>query len=498
MEIDTEKTIDEHIENSTVLKEASRVPDFKYTRSPQERRLIWKQDLLIVSLLAGCFFFAYLDRTQIGNARIMGLEAGLGISSSQYFNVLMMFYVGYMVFELPAALILRYLPPPVVFGFSVVLFGVISCSVAAVHSYGVLMFLRVFLGLFEAVVQTGNLYLAHWYYPNEVGTRSAFFYLPAPIAGAVGGLIAYGVQRNLENSHGIPAWRWLFIIEGAPTIFWGLLVVALLPNFPETVAKKRHWLFRRHNEREMILQRCKTARNEPGSKAKSVQVWLAIKDPKSWLQALVVGAVCLNVAAFGTFLPTFIQLFGFSALTTQVYTIIPYAFGVVTLPIGNILADRYDKKGVPTLICLGVCLIGYILLLSSTNKVVLIAGCCFVSAGAYPAVILSSAWVLISNAGYTKRATAWAIAQIFIQCYSIISTQVYTDPPRFFKGHGTLLGLNALGVVAVMITMWIFDRENKRRDIVAADFAARGEINPDSNRSYEDLCDKHPDFRYTL
>jgi hypothetical protein len=121
-----------------------------------------------------------------------------------------------------------------------------------------------------------------------------------------------------------------------------------------------------------------------------------------------------------------------------------------------------------------------------------------VSAGAYPAVILSSAWVLISHAGYTKRATAWAIAQVFIQCYSIISTQVYTDAPRFFKGHGTLLGLNALGVIAVIITMWIFDRKNKHRDAIAAEFAARGETNPESHRRYEDLCDEHPDFRYTL
>lgn len=183
---------------------------------------------------------------------------------------------------------------------------------------------------------------------------------------------------------------------------------------------------------------------------------------------------------------------------TQLYTMIPYAFGIVTLPIGNILADRFNKKGIPILICLGVCLIGYILLLTSTSQAVLVVGCCFVSAGAYPAVVLSSAWVLISHAGFTKRATSWAMAQIFIQCYSIISTQVYVDPPRFFEGHGTLLGLNALGVVAVLVTMWIFGRENKRRDAVAAEFAARGEVNPDSLKDYEELCDKHPDFRYTL
>ncbi|KAJ5587978.1 major facilitator superfamily domain-containing protein [Penicillium hispanicum] len=497
------KVTDDHVEYAeNYEKLCPPHSTFKYERSPREKRLLLKQDLAIVPLLAGCFFFAYLetvqDRTQIGNARVMGLEVGLHISSSQYFNCLMMFFVGYMVFELPAALTLQRIPAPLVFGTSVVLFGVAACCIAASHSYAPVMVLRVLTGAFEAVVQTGNLYLAQWYYPNEVGTRAAFFYLPAPIAGAVGGLISYGVDRHLDGSQGISSWRWLFIVEGVPTIFWGLLVLVFLPKFPEAVAKHGSWIFREEEERDMILQRTKTARNVPGSSLKVAQIWLAIKDPKSWLQAMAVAAVCLNVAAFGVFLPTFINLFGFSPLMTQLYTIIPYAFGIITLPIGNILADHFDKKGVPTLICLFICLIGYIMLLTSTTKAVLIVGCSFVAAGAYPAVVLSSAWVLISHAGFTKRATAWAIAQIFIQCYSIISTQVYVDPPRFFEGHGTLLGLNALGVVGVVITMWMFSHENKRRDAVAAEFAARGELNPDSAKDYEELCDAHPDFRYTL
>ena len=143
-------------------------------------------------------------------------------------------------------------------------------------------------------------------------------------------------------------------------------------------------------------------------------------------------------------------------------------------------------------------MIVYILLLTGTNKAVLLVGCCFVAAGAYPAVTCSTYWILINHAGYTKRATAWAVAQIFIQCYSIISTQVYTDPPRFFKGHGTLLGLNALGVVGTLIVMRLMSQENKRRAAVEAEFAARGTVNPESEKDYEELCDYHPSFRYVL
>lgn len=85
----------------------------------------------------------------------------------------------------------------------------------------------------------------------------AFFYLPAPIAGAIGGLIAYGVGKNLDGSHGISSWRWLFLVEGVPTIFWGLLILVFLPKFPETVSKHGSLIFKTEEEREMIFQRTK-------------------------------------------------------------------------------------------------------------------------------------------------------------------------------------------------------------------------------------------------
>lgn len=89
------------------------------------------------------------------------------------------------------------------------------------------------------------------------------------------------------------------------------------------------------------------------------------------------------------------------------------------------------------------------------------------------------------------------MSQIFIQCYSIISTQIYDKPPRFFKGHGTLLGLNAVGVVAAVINYRLMKTENARRDRVAQDYVDQGLENPDLEKSYEELCDRHPLFRYT-
>ncbi len=177
---------------------------------------------------------------------------------------------------------------------------------------------------------------------------------------------------------------------------------------------------------------------------------------------------------------------------------IPYAFAAVTLPTMALLADKLQKRAIPTLICLAVSLIGFIMILASVNKTVLLAGCCFVAAGSYPALVIAASWQLASHAGYTKRSTAWAISQIFIQCYSIISTQIYTEPPRYFKGHGTLLGLNAVGVGAALLNYWIMTRENSRRDKTADEYERNGQVDPNSAKDFEEICDRHPDFRYGL
>ncbi|KIW93256.1 uncharacterized protein Z519_05861 [Cladophialophora bantiana CBS 173.52] len=472
--------------------------DVVHHKTKKEKRLVLKQDLSIVVLLAGCYWFAYLDRGALGNARIMGFQTDLGLSGKQFYNCLMMFYVGYLVFELPAALSLRLFHPNWAYGTAVIIFGILATSMTAVRSYAPIMVIRVLLGFAEAFVQTGFVFLSLWYRREEVTTRAAFYFLATPVAGATSGLIAYGVQRNLDGDLGKAAWEWFFLIEGILTIVWGILVICLLPKLPETVAKRGSVLFRDPQEHALILQRTAAARNTPDAKPRLFQVWWALKDAKTWLLAMAIAAASLDVAAFGAFLPTFIHQFGFSALDTQLYTIIPYAFATVSVPVVCILADRIDKRAIPFLICMAVSVIGFIIILATTNKTALVAGCCFIAAGCYPAIVVCATWLVNSHAGYTKRCTAWAVAQVFTQSYSIIATQVYDNSPRYFKGHAVLLGLNLLGALSAAISYFLMKRENKKRDQIAQDLISRGEQDPDNSKTFEELCDYHPQFRYKI
>jgi MFS family permease len=86
-------------------------------------------------------------------------------------------------------------------------------------------------------------------------------YLMAPFSGAFGGLIAYGLQKSIDGAQGYHAWQWLFILEGALTILWGLIVVTYLPALPDTVADEGSFIFRHESERRIIAARLRAGKS---------------------------------------------------------------------------------------------------------------------------------------------------------------------------------------------------------------------------------------------
>ncbi|KAI1614623.1 major facilitator superfamily domain-containing protein [Exophiala viscosa] len=470
----------------------------RHKKSREEKRLVRKQDMLILPLLSGSLFFGYLDRGQIGNARVMGMQVDLRLTSQQFYNCVMMFFLGYMVLELPAGLLLRICPPRFVLGVNAVLFGIFACAMASAKSYASVMVLRVLIGFAEAFVNNAYLYISLWYRPNELSTRTAAIYGMSPVAGAISGIISWGLEKHVDKVLGFDSWQWLFIIEGAITIFWGLIVIALLPGLPDTVIQKGNFFFRHEDERKMISARMVASQNTEGSRARYHQILIALKDPKMYLGSAIIGAQGIGIGAFSVFLPTFIKEFGFSALDTQLYSMIPYAFGLLTLITVPYTSDRLNRKFPILLGCLCTSITGFVILLSTTNKVALVAGACFVLAGAYPGLAISVAWSFTFHGGYTKRVTTTWASQIFIQCESIIATQVYDHPPRFFKGHGVALGFYILAAICTVIVYFMLSRANADRDRRAEELVQSGQIDDSADKTFEDLCDFHPRWRYAL
>ena len=185
-------------------------------------------------------------------------------------------------------------------------------------------------------------------------------------------------------------------------------------------------------------------------------------------------------------------------MDAQLYSIIPYSFAIVSTPTFCYISDRLGKKAMPMVFCLVTTIIGLLMLLATTNKVALIAGCCFITTGAYPAIGIGASWITSMHGGYSKRSTAFGVCQIFIQGYSIIGTQVYKKPPRFYTGHGVLLGLTILALICTLVLYFWLKKQNRERDAAAESRKDNGEPDLSLYKSFEELYDYHPNWRYPV
>lgn len=181
---------------------------------PHERALVRKQDLRILPMIFLMYFFTFLDRTNLGNARIAGMDQDLGLGAYGFNVGACLFYAIYFFADVPAALCVKR------FGFGVlplscVCFGGVTVATAFVRGRKGFYAVRLLLGLAEAFQLPGLSYLVSRYYRrHEVTARISFFMLGAAgIAGGFGGLLASGLLR-LGSVGSVKSWRVIFLVEG--------------------------------------------------------------------------------------------------------------------------------------------------------------------------------------------------------------------------------------------------------------------------------------------
>lgn len=143
----------------------------------------------------------------------------LDLTSNEYSITLVVFFISYVVFEVPSNLILSKTKPSIFLPVIMTLWGAVTCCMAAVNNYGSLVALRFIVGVLEAGFAPGILLiLSSWYKPDEQSKRFAVYISAAVLSGAFGGILAGAITDGLDGAHGIEGWRWLFIVEGSVTM----------------------------------------------------------------------------------------------------------------------------------------------------------------------------------------------------------------------------------------------------------------------------------------
>lgn len=223
-----------------------------------QAKILRKMDLRLIPTLALLYLLSFLDRGNIGNAKIEGLQEDLHMQSYQYNWCLTAFFLPYAALEVPSNLLLKRLRPSrwlpsimVAWGFVVVLMG------AAVRGYRGLLAARILLGAAEAGLYPGvAYYLTMWYCRREMQARQALFFSAASVAGAFSGLLAFAISK-MDGVAGLEGWRWIFILEGVATVVAALAAFFLLYDFPETAG------FLTEEERAFVVFRLKYQGSQP-------------------------------------------------------------------------------------------------------------------------------------------------------------------------------------------------------------------------------------------
>ncbi|KAF1941294.1 MFS transporter [Clathrospora elynae] len=463
--------------------------------SINEKKLLRMLDLRLLPAVSILYLLSFLDRSNVANARIEGLTTDLKMTGNQYLTGLTLYFIGYVLFEIPCNIILKRTTPKFWLPTLTLVWGVVATLMGVTQNLTGFFVVRFFLGVAESGLFPGVVYyLSMWYKRNERQYRISLFFSCASLAGAFGGILAYGIA-HMRNVGGYAGWRWIFILEGILTIIIATISYWFISNYPDTVT----WLSK--EEREFIQARLKADSDATNEEAFSwSEVLVAAKDIKIWLYALAFHTMSLPLYTLSLFLPTIIKDMGYTAAQSQLLTIPPYAVATMFTIFWAIASERYARRAFFIIFTSSLAIIGYIILLANKNPKahpgVSYVGTFFAAVGIYPSVALVLSWPAINVSGQTKRATGNAMQISIGNLGAVLGTQLYrpNTSPRYVLGHGFALGYLCMNIVVVSALYFILQRENKSKEehLVA---------NPQTggfHDSAEDLKmgDRHPRWKF--
>jgi MFS family permease len=307
----------------------------------QDRKLVWKLDLQLIPWLCLLYLASFLDRTNIGNAKIAGLSKDLKLTSSQYNLTLTIFFISYAGFEPLTQILLKRFRPSIFIPVIMVLWGIVMTTMGLVHNFSGLMAARWFLGMAEAGLFPGvNYYLSCWYKRSEFGIRAAIFFSAAAVAGSFGGLLAAAIEK-MNGVGGKGGWAWIFILEGLATVLLGIASFWMVHNFPDEAK------FLTADDRKRVIRRLKeddqsSAEHE---EFKLAYLWASLRDWKTYTGMVIYMGCDGALYAFSLFIPTIIKNLGYSSVHAQLLTVPPYACAAVVTILIGFIADRTRQRG---------------------------------------------------------------------------------------------------------------------------------------------------------
>lgn len=295
------------------------------------RKVSWR----LIPLLFICYIAAYLDRVNIGFAKLQ-MQNALHLSEAVYGLGAGIFFVGYFLLEVPSNVLLHRVGARKWIARIMISWGVLSAAMMFASSPVSFYVVRFLLGAAEAGFFPGIiLYLTYWYPEARRARATSLFIAAIPFAGILGGPMSGWILKATNGIGGLAAWQWLFLLEGLPSIVLGVVVLFMLDDRVQAA----RWLS--PDERALIARDIaadESARSEGSA-------WTVLANPRVWLLSLVYFCFVSGVYGVSFWLPTIIKALGVAdPLDIGLLSAIPWAFGVVAMYLAARSADRTGER----------------------------------------------------------------------------------------------------------------------------------------------------------
>jgi MFS family permease len=298
-----------------------------------ESRTYRKTDVRLLPFLFLCYIMAYLDRVNVGFAKLQMLK-DLSLSDAAYATGAGIFFIGYFFFEVPSNVLLKKFGARMWIARIMISWGIISSCMIFVKGEWSFYSLRFLLGLAEAGFFPGVIfYLTLWYPSRLRSLRTAWFVSAIAVTGVLGNPISGIIMDKLSGAAGLPGWQWLFITEGIPSVLVGFWVIFYL----DSSIQEAKWLTA---EEKNLLESHLAAEDQQKTQHKLSD---AFKSGKVWVLCCIYFTLMIGLYGIAFWLPTIVEAFGIKGyLDVGLITAIPYGVAVIGM---IFLSHHSDKTG---------------------------------------------------------------------------------------------------------------------------------------------------------
>ncbi|KAJ4145961.1 hypothetical protein LMH87_004792 [Akanthomyces muscarius] len=413
------------------------------------RKLLIKCDLRLIPILGCLYLVSFLDRSNIANARLFGLEKSLHMPSTGFNTCLWIFYLPFVVVEIPSNLFMSMnkIKPNQYLASAMLILGLVSMCQGLTRSYGGLLACRFIMGILEAALPPGAALLIGQYYKrSEFYIRFSYFICFALLGSAFSGFLAYAIE-HMDGMQRYEAWRWVFILEGLFTFAFGLGAWFIIPAFPQDAT------FLSPAEKELLLTRLRRDRGAEKIDLKGIDWSHVLFDWKIWSFTLLYFCADMGAASISSFTPTILKELGWTASKAQVMSIPIWMVGIVVTLSTSYAAGKLSRRW-PFVLAGAICaLVGWCLQYAQVQPAaVRYFALYIIASGSFIQFPILIGWLNSNLRGRPQQAIASAVQLGIGNCANFVASNVFItlERPKYPTGFATGVSIAALSIVTLL------------------------------------------------